>query len=586
MRFGVAMAALVTWCCQALTITSTPTLTSAKIAAPLAATLAVGTDSSTFVSISVNDGVETWNRNFFDYGTNHSEILLGFKPNRTNQITITVRDAYRNSYTYPKPLSLVTGALPSTMPTMILVTNNPALMEPGYTLFRVFNVNAYAQYVMFVDNSGAVVWYGPNLATPTDVRQLTNGNLFFQNSNAKGFNEVNMLGQTVNTWTVPTNYPVNPHEDLMTDHGTILYLSSTNEMVSNFPSSTESNAPVGTADVDCQRVAEISVTNSSLLNTWSLLSMLDPARINYLCFLYPATWGIDPEHANAIIEDTNDDSIIVSLRNQDAIVKFSRAGQLKWILGPHENWGTNWEPYLLTPVGTNFAWNFAQHAPVLTPQGTLLIFDDGNCRAEPWAKAVPDPSNYSRAVEFRVDETNMTVSQVWEFTGTNDDRLYCYMVGNATLLPNTGNVLLTFGAISYENGEPVSPFSTNGATMVRLKEVTHEANPNVVFDLEFFDPDNTNADYGGYQIYRSRRVPDLYGHPAVPVPALTLQMQSGQPLLQFTADPVFSYQVQVSTNLVNWRDLGAAEADDANGEFSFLDEGSGPSTRYYRVITQ
>jgi len=103
--------------------------------------------------------------------------------------------------------------------------------------------------------------------------------------------------------------------------------------------------------------------------------------------------------------------------------------------------------------------------------------------------------------------------------------------------------------------------------MVRLKEVTHEANPNVVFDLEFFDPDNTNADYGGYQIYRSRRVPDLYGHPAVPVPALTLQMQSGQPLLQFTQIRVF-IPVQVSTNLVNWRDLGAAEADDANGEFS------------------
>jgi arylsulfate sulfotransferase len=218
---------------------------------------------------------------------------------------------------------------------------------------------------------------------------------------------------------------------------------------------------------------------------------------------------VDPDHANAIFEDPVDQSIIVSLRNQDAVIEFSRSGQIKWILGPHDNWGSQWRRYLLKPVGTPFEWNYAQHAPVLTPQGTLLLFDNGNCRAEPFAPPVPDQANYSRAVEFRIDEPNMQVSQVWQFADTNKDRLYAGTLGNASWLPQTGNVLVTFGCVSYENGVHPDPIAPN-ASIARIKEVTHEANPSVVFDLELCDPNNTNRNSLGYEVYRSYRIPDLY----------------------------------------------------------------------------
>jgi arylsulfate sulfotransferase len=330
----------------------------------------------------------------------------------------------------------------------------------------------------------------------------------------------------------------------------------------------------------------MSATNSALLNSWSLIDMLDPVRINYLCFLIPSVYGIDPEHANAIVDDTSDGSIIVSMRNQDAIVKFSRTGQLKWILGPPENWGPEWQPYLLTPVGTPFAWNYAQHAPIITPQGTLLFYDDGNCRTEPFDPPLPDFENYSRAAEFSINETNMTVSQVWQYTGTNDDQLYTGLLGNATSLPKTSNVLVTFGAISYENGSPVSAYAP-GAFMVRIKEVTHEQNPQVVFDLKIFDSDNTNSNYAGYEVYRSYRIPDLYSHLAKPVANLKLQLVAGETELEFTADPARSYIVQSSEDLANWTEIGAASADDSNGDFSFQDaDDDGQSTRFYRVLTQ
>jgi hypothetical protein len=551
------------------------------------------TDTDSQVSVSVSDGTGTWERDLFDYGANHSETLLGFKPNRTNEITVTVRDKYRNAFTVAEPLSFVTSPLPTNMPTFTLLTNNLAEMEPGYTLFRVANNTTKAAYVTIVDSSGQVVWYGESsgvggsigpFPTPSDVRQLTNGDLFFPKTDTAGFAEYNMLGQLVQTWTAP--YPVDSHEDLLTDHGSILYLNYFKEETTNFPSSaTDSNAPPEKADVTFGRAVEISLANSALLNSWSLVEMLDPVRIDYLCFLLPF-YGIDPEHANAIIDDTADDALIVSMRNQDAIIKFSRTGQLKWILGPHENWGAEWQTNLLTPVGAPFAWNYAQHAPILTPQGTLLLYDDGNCRAEPFAPPVPDQDNYSRAVEFSIDETNMEVSQVWQYAETNDDRLYTGALGNASWLPQTGNVLVTFGYVSYENGAHPDPLATN-ATIVRIKEVTHQPDPSVVFDVELSDPNNTDTNSLGYEVYRSYRIPDLYGHPPSPVANLTVQLQASQPLLQFTADPTQTYVVQASGDLVNWQEIGVASPDDESGDFSFQEDGTGGSSvQFYRVLTQ
>jgi len=595
-KWTIIAAAEIALNCQALTVVSGPSFTPATNA-PLAGELALQTDAPSQVSVTVFDGIETWQRDFFDYGTNHSLSLLGFKLNRTNQITVTVRDAYRNSLTVAPPLTFVTGPLPTNMPMLTLITNDPSRMEPGYTMFRVQNSTVGGACVLIVDNFAEVVWYayagfvggsaGP-IPTPSDVQQLTNGNLFFVETSKTGFAEVNMLGQTVETWSTPSGYLADEHEDLLTDHGTILYVNIVAEDVTNFPSSaTDSNAPTENALVEGSRVVEISATNSALLNFWTLIDMLDPVRIDYLCFQLFTVFGNDPEHANAIIDQPADDSLIVSLRNQDAVIKFTRAGQIKWILGPPENWGPEWQPFLLTPVGTPFEWNYGQHAPTITPQGTLLLYDDGNCRAEPFAPPVPDQDNYSRAAEFSIDETNMQVSQVWEFTGTNTDRLFTSAVGNATWLPQTGNVLVDFGYVSYENGLPAETLATN-ATIVHLKEVTHEAVPQVVFDLEMADPtNNVNTNSSGYLVYRSHHIPDLYVHPANPVANLIVQIEEGQTTVQFTADPVRNYVVQASEDLVNWNVLGVATPEDDDGDFYFIDDnGNPPAAEFYRVLTE
>jgi hypothetical protein len=576
--------------CQAVTIVSGPSFTAASNA-PLAGVVQLTTDVPSRVAVSVSDGTATWERNFYDYGTNHSLPLYGFKPGHTNHIAVTVNDRHRAAFTAASSLTFITAPLPSDFPVVTVLASQPEKMEPGYTLFRGANNNQKVGYVTFVDNQGQVVWYSSKVPSLLDVRQLNNGDLFVPSSTYTNFVELNLLGLTVNKWTTPTNLSLNYHDAVLTDHGTILYINDQGRLISGFPSSaTDSNAPTQTTMVQYNQILEMSATNPSpahapLLHSWSLIDMLNPLRISYLTFTIRSSLGWDCEHANAVLEDPRDNSIIVSMRHQNAVIKFSRSGQLKWILGPPENWGPAFQPYLLTPVGSPFAWNYGQHAPMLTPQGTLLLYDDGNFRASPFDSNVPDSSNYSRAVEYDINEQTMEVTQVWEYGGSISPRLFTPTVGNAEWLDQTGNILIMFGNTTYVNGAPPSPYSTTAA-MVRVQEVTHAQPAEVVFDLALWDYNNTSSGYQGCFAYRAHRVPDLYGHPAMPVADLDITFDSGLAHLSFSADPFRSYTIQASTDLVNWAEVGTPDAG-PGGTYDFNDPDSATSAnRYYRVVTQ
>ncbi len=286
--FSLVVEALaVSTCCHALTILSGPSFIQATNA-PLAGLLQLTTDTDSRVGVVIHDGTKTWQRHFYDYGTSHSVPLLGFMPNRTNSITVMVYDRYRNEFTAPKPLQFVTSPLPADFPSITLLHADPARMEPGYTLFRVGVHNETYWYVTIVDSAGEVVWYGASPST-ADVRLLGTGNLFMPSTNR--FVEMNLLGQTVNSWVALTNLPINVHDGVPTSHGTILYLSDAVEVVTNYPTSmTNSSAQRSTANIRYQKVVEISATNAALLNTWLPINELDPWRITYMIDMFAGAW--------------------------------------------------------------------------------------------------------------------------------------------------------------------------------------------------------------------------------------------------------------------------------------------------------
>jgi hypothetical protein len=474
--------------------------------------------------------------------------LLGFKPDRAYAIRVTVQDRAGNRLTAPDPIPFITDPLPVDFPKIKVLKSDPEKMEPGYTLFRPRNHATGQFYVVMLDAAGEVVWYS-GIPSNFDVRQLANGNLLIPF--VTYFAEVNLLGETVETWPLPEEWPYH-HEAFPTDHGTFLYLSTETRWIENFPTSTEPNPPLKTTLIHHRPVLELSRTTGEIVNKWSPIDLMDPTRVGYLSFIgYNSKIGWDWSHSNGVIEDPRDGALIVSIRHLNVVMKFTRTGELKWILGPHENWTSEFQPFLLTPVGAPFEWQYAQHAPMITPQGTLLLFDNGNLRASPPDPPVPDYANYSRAVEYRINEETMEVAQVWEYGGHSRERLYSGSRGDADWLSVRENVLITFADISFINGAPPGRFSES-ASMTRIIEVTHEGIPEVVFDIALFDDENQSPDYGGITSYRARRIPDLY---PISVGVMSAAATAGTMTVVWNAVPDYTYRLSSSDDLLAWDPL-------------------------------
>jgi hypothetical protein len=145
-------------------------------------------------------------------------------------------------------------------------------------------------------------------------------------------------------------------------------------------------------------------------------------------------------------------------------------------------------------------------------------------------------------------------------------------------------VLVTFGNVDWDNHARPSAYSAS-ATELRIKEVTHDATPEVVFDLAVFDYSNTSSSFRGYFAYRSHRIPDLYSHLPQPISDLTIDYESGSPHLLFSGDSQRSYTIESSDDLVTWTEIGIPTI--GTGEsYEFTDtSANGVDARFYRVVS-
>ena len=513
-------------------------------ATPLAGLLELQTDEPTRVSVKISETTPVNNNlnrgfsgpstiDFDEFSTDHSLPLLGFTPDDSFSIEVTVTDESLNKRVFNQNIMVITDPLPVDFPP-IEVISSPELMEPGLTLFDVAGSGANASFgraIVIVNEVGEVLWYHRPPGGVSDLRMLPNGNLLFMNDPQLRTEilEMDMLGNVINRWHAaqstegsPGSIPVDTlsfhHEVVVLENGNLLTLGIELLELEDYPSSdTNPEAPLETAIVAGDTVIEF-MPDGTIAQEWSMLEMLDPFRIGYLSLggfwnnQFPEiTQGTrDWSHGNAVIHDPEDNTIIASLRHLDAVVKFSReTGNLVWILGPHENWDpVVFGDYLLNPVGESFEWQYHQHAPMLTPSGNIILFDNGNFRASPFDAKLPPTENFSRAVEYSIDESSMEVNQVWEYGEFSEETLYAPFLGDADYLNLTGNVLITFGGITLDaEGVPSDSVGTSKRS-ARLVEVTHTTPAEKVFELSISDetPEVSN----GWTIYRSERIPGLY----------------------------------------------------------------------------
>jgi hypothetical protein len=525
------------------TFTADPTITeNPNPAVPLAAIVNAATNEPTVLDIQVSDGKREWKiPTPSAYSLSHSLPVLGLRPDRQHLVTVFARNE-AGKVTASTQLEFTTAPLPDDFPALDVLVSNPAKMEPGVTLFALMRWpdgeepdDEYGLAVA-VDEQGEVVWYRRGDHLFEDTFRSPSDHLL----TLVGYNrleESDMLGNVVTSWhaaehpareanelvpegSIPVATETFHHDIQQMPSGNLLVLSTEMRRIDDYPTSIEDGeSATAPANVIGDVVVEFA-RDGTIVNEWKLMDLLDVRRLGYESL--GGIWDIwayedveggtrDWSHGNSVFYHAEGDSILVSLRHQEAVISFSRTnGELNWILGTHDGWQDPWNQYLLTPEGDEFEWQFHQHAAEITADGSLIIFDNGNFRAFPPQVAATAENSYSRAVEYQIDAASKTVRQAWSYGNPENEVFYSPFISEADRLPITGNVLITDGGrIRDEQGRP-SDQIVGGEHWARIVEVTHSDQPEKVFELVV--DARGDDDPIGWAVYRSERLPSLYAN--------------------------------------------------------------------------
>jgi arylsulfate sulfotransferase len=422
--------------------------------------------------------------------------VLGLYPDHHNVISVTL--TFRNGVRRVRELGVKTEPLPPDFPEPVVTTPFPDLVEPGVTFLnmgRYDDEQEYRSLPAAIDRFGRVRWFLPE-GTRHVLRRLEDGSLMIQRHET--LMTIDMLGRPDGReWTAPEGIH---HDAIELPDGNFLALSA---------------AP-GSYD---DGVVKIDRRTGETVQSWDFRQLLDPERPRQPINLADEDWL----HLNGVAWDDRDGAFIVSGRDQSALVKVDRAaGVVRWILGAHDHWDEPFRSLLLEPAGRPFEWSWGQHAPEVwtgtdaagavkgRPPGPLrlLVYDNGNHRS--YGNPLPPAENYSRAVEYEIDEAAGTVRQVWQYGRERGSELFTPFIGDADYLSN-GDRLITFGGISRDRqGRAIPLFDLEAMEVrdmkisARIVEVTGESPGRVVQELVLEDTDSTS--WRGYRVYRSERM--------------------------------------------------------------------------------
>lgn len=448
---------------------------------PLTAVIEVRTEIPVFLEIRVAGmhGPESdVLYRFPELDTTHQLPVLGLYADHENTVELTFADD-RGRELGIRSYSIQTEPLSTHMPMITIDQALSSEIAPGMTLVSYYGHDgAPVPHRPFIfDRYGDIRWVlnyegHPELGDmdyDNGVERLANGNLYFGDQIGDQIYEIDMIGQILRRWTMPG----------FGFHHQVLEKPNGNFLV------TVDNEAISTIE---DHVIEIERNTGAIVNVWDLRQSLDPNRRSWS----PSV--TDWMHSNAVAYDERDDTIIVSGRHQ-GVVKLTADNEVVWILAPHQGWrtagdGTDLEQFLLQPLDraglpitgfailsgnvnhADFEWNWYQHAPSLTRNGSLMLFDNGDNRNYTLAE------RYSRAVEYAIDQEAMTVRQAWSYGKDRGAETFSRIVSDVDYEPDGDHVLFSSGAVD---------FGGNYGKVVEIDRLTGQ----VVFEATITPPRST-----------------------------------------------------------------------------------------------
>ena len=321
-------------------------------------------------------------------------------------------------------------------------------------------------YTCAYDVNGDVRWYLSNNAVWDNTR-LKNGHMMVSTERLvnspyymTGLYEIDLLGHIYNEYSLKGGYH---HDYFELPNGNLLVASD------------DFNNEAGTVE---DYIVELDRTTGNIVKTWDLkdvLNMEDGKSENWSNY--------DWFHNNSVWYDEATNSITLSGRHQDAVINIDyTSGKLNWIIGDSTNWSSEYQKYFFTPVGKDFEWQWSQHAAMITPEGYVFIFDNGNNKSKDSSKYVEATNGYSRGVMYKIDTDKMTIEQIYEYGKERGSSFYSPYISDVDYL-SKNHYLIHSGGIVYvdgKNSNQPAGFSSN----TTLKSDTVEVlNDKVIFEI-------------------------------------------------------------------------------------------------------
>lgn len=406
------------------------------------------------VTITGKDKLTTYTHTF-SKAKEHYLPIYGLYADSNNKIIIECGNNKKEIY-------IQTEKLPENMilPTSIKA-NKSKLTNDLY-----FYTPSSSGYTVAYDVNGDIRWYLTNYAL-WKIDRLQNGHLLVSTERLinnpyymTGLYEIDLLGKIYTEFSLEGGYH---HDYYEMENGNLLVASD------------DFNNEDGTVE---DYIVELDRTTGKVIKTFDLkkvLNMEDGQSENYTSY--------DWFHNNSVWYDKKTDSITLSGRHQDAVINISyQTGELNWIIGDSTNWSSEYQKYFFTPVGDNFEWQWSQHAAMITPEGYVFLFDNGNNKSKNKDEYVDASNSYSRGVMYKIDTEKMMIEQVFEYGKEKGSSFYSPYISDVDYL-DKNHYIIHSGGIVYvdgKNSNQPAGFS-KGAKLV--SDTVELLNNEVIFEI-------------------------------------------------------------------------------------------------------
>ena len=295
-----------------------------------------------------------------------------------------------------------------------------------------------AELAVAVDYAGDIRWC-LNIKCVFDMKRLKNGHILMGTDRLvqmpyymSGMYETSACGKIYHEYRLPGG---SHHDAFEMPDGSLLCL--TEDLTS------------GTVEDMC---VLIDRETGDILKTWDYKNFLEPGLGK------SGSWSEkDWFHNNAVWYDEKSRSLTFSGRHMDSIVNIDfETGKLNWILSDPEGWPQEWvDRYFFKPVGTDFEWQYEQHACLVTPDGDVMCFDNHH-----WGSKIKEnyraaKNNYSRGVRYRINTKDMTIEQIWQYGKDRGARFFSPYICNVEYY-NEGHYMVHSGGSAYNKDGEIS----------------------------------------------------------------------------------------------------------------------------------